>query len=277
MSCSLRSGRHQDIDYSMKPNIGLLVFTDLDGTLIDHDTYDWAPAKPALAALKTRSAGVVLASSKTAAEMSGLRTALGLSKWPAIVENGAGVLPPYVNEIAKANQYRDVLDILATVPNGLRAQFRGFGAATAAEVAAMTGLTPKAAALAKQRAFSEPGQWLGSDAQKSEFLEYLGTRGIATQQGGRFLTLSFGGNKVDQMRAIIGTHHPDHTIALGDAPNDVQMLEQADYGVVVANPHRPALPPLKGEAEGRILRTKAAGPEGWNTAILDLLDRLDLH
>lgn len=26
----------------------LLIFTDLDGTLLDHHNYDWSPTKPAL-------------------------------------------------------------------------------------------------------------------------------------------------------------------------------------------------------------------------------------
>lgn len=32
----------------------LLVFTDLDGTLLDHESYDWSPARPALNRLSVR-------------------------------------------------------------------------------------------------------------------------------------------------------------------------------------------------------------------------------
>ena len=88
----------------MPKTCNLLVFTDLDGTLIDHDTYDWTPAKPAIEALKKFSAGLVLASSKTAAEMGPLRAKIGANRWPAIVENGAGVLPPRATELADASQ-----------------------------------------------------------------------------------------------------------------------------------------------------------------------------
>lgn len=262
---------------SMTSNTDLIVFTDLDGTLIDHDTYDWTPAQPALSALKHVSAGVVLASSKTAAEIIPLRQTLGLQQWSAIVENGAGILSPNVVDTQDASQYHAVLSILANAPPALRDLFRGFGASSAEQVADMTGLTVQAAQLAKQRMFSEPGLWLGNDLQKTEFLDILTAQGVTAQQGGRFLSLSFGGNKVDQMRKIVQTHHPKHTIALGDAPNDVQMLEHADFGVVIANPHRPPLPPLAGEETGHILRTKTPGPTGWNIAILDLLDQLDLQ
>ncbi len=261
----------------MTSGIPLLVFTDLDGTLIDHETYEWEAARPALEALHRISAGVILASSKTAAEIGTLRAALGLAQWPAIVENGAGLLPAGTSDLQSVSQYQDLLSILAKMPAALRPLFRGFGDATVAEIVAMTGLAPEAATLAKQRFFSEPGLWHGTDAQKAEFVAVLGSHGVHTQQGGRFLTLSFGGNKADQMRKIIETYRPDHTIALGDAPNDVQMLELAEFGVVVANPHRAPLPPLQGEESGQILRTEMAGPSGWNEAILHLLHTLKLY
>ena len=53
----------------MTDSMPLLLFSDLDGTLLDHDSYDFAPARPALDALKGIGAGVVLATSKTAAEV----------------------------------------------------------------------------------------------------------------------------------------------------------------------------------------------------------------
>ena len=78
----------------MPSSLPLLVFTDLDGTLLDHESYSWSPARPALDALRELGAGLVLASSKTAAEIAPLREAVGFTTWPAIVENGAGTLEP---------------------------------------------------------------------------------------------------------------------------------------------------------------------------------------
>ena len=53
---------------TIKPSVPLLVFTDLDGMLIGHETYSWEAARPALNPLRTIGAGTVLASSKTAPE-----------------------------------------------------------------------------------------------------------------------------------------------------------------------------------------------------------------
>lgn len=72
----------------------LIVFTDLDGTLLDHDTYDGSSALPALQALRTKDFPLILASSKTGAEIKPLRSELQLERWPATVENGAGELLP---------------------------------------------------------------------------------------------------------------------------------------------------------------------------------------
>lgn len=261
----------------MTAHLPLMVFSDLDGTLIDHHTYDWSPAKPALEALKGIGAGVVLASSKTATEIDVLRREMSLQHWPAIVENGAGVLGANAAPERGAEPYARLRAALDQVPDGLRRHFVGFGDMTPEDVCTATGLPRAGAVLAQERAFSEPGMWQGTEQEKEAFLTLLGRDGITAQQGGRFLTLSFGATKADQVRALCQEYGPEVTMALGDAPNDIKMLEACDYGVVIANPGRTALPPLKGEADGRILRTQGAGPAAWNGAVIDLMAQLNLR
>lgn len=70
----------------------LAVFTDLDGTLLDHNTYSWDAARPALDRLVRLQCLVVLASSKTAAEVLALQDIMALSGQPALVENGSGLI-----------------------------------------------------------------------------------------------------------------------------------------------------------------------------------------
>ncbi|MDE4132150.1 HAD-IIB family hydrolase [Phaeobacter sp. QD34_3] len=250
----------------------LVVFSDLDGTLLDHDSYSWQAAVPALTRLAEVGAPVVLASSKTAAEITVLQREMGLSDYPAIVENGAGILgeetPP---------KYECLRVALDQTPADLRQQFRGFGDMSVAEIIDVTGLSSEQAARAEQRMFSEPGLWSGSETERQRFQAALGELGVTARYGGRFLTLSFGGTKADRMEEIIARYRPRHTVALGDAPNDVEMLEKADFGVIIANKYSKSLPVLKNEAEGRVLRTIEAGPSGWNRAMMELLDRLNLR
>jgi len=252
--------------------VRLVVFSDLDGTLLDHDTYAYDAAEPALAALKARNVPLVLATSKTAAEVADLHAALALGDTPAIVENGAGLFTPNAPMDGANAAYAALRETLKTLPDHLRAPYRGFGDMSAEEVSDLTGLTLEAAVQARARCFSEPGLWGGDDATKQRFLDRLAQNDITGREGGRFLTLSHGRTKADAMAELTASLGATKTIALGDAPNDMEMLQAADIGVIVRNDHGPGIPPLPGETTGRILRTALPGPAGWSATLLDLLE-----
>jgi len=149
----------------------LLIFTDLDGTLLDHETYSWVPAQPALNELKRLGVPLIMASSKTAAEIAPLRAKAGFSHCPAIVENGAGILPPgNFADDGDVSAYRTIRETLGQVAEQLRANFKGFGDMSVEEIAASTGLPGDSAALAARRAFSEPGVWSGTDKERDIFI-----------------------------------------------------------------------------------------------------------
>lgn len=245
-----------------------LVFSDLDGTLLDHSSYSWEAAATALSCLKKLGCGVVLATSKTAAEVVQLRERIGFSDWPAIVENGAGLLPPGFEADAGTEVYEQVLAHLADLPSG----FVGFGQMSPDELCDLTGLSRNEAMLAKRRAFTEPGLWTGSDTDLVAFRKAAELAGLTMQRGGRFYSLSFGGTKACRMSEIVEEYKPAITVALGDAPNDIAMLERAEFGVIVANSASPPLPPISGEEVGRIRRTTREGPKGWSDAVFDILE-----
>ncbi len=284
--------------HGMNSSRQLCVFTDLDGTLLDHDTYSWQAAKPALERLARVGVPLILTSSKTGAEISKLQQELGLVEFPAIVENGGGTLygtgasslagaegataggiaddvcSNGSSSSASDSVYRDLRARLNRVSAPLRQCFEGFGDLGEVAVSDLTGLSLVAAQKACKREFTEPGLWSGSDQQLDAFLEELYQQGVSAQQGGRFLTLSFGSTKADAMQDVMGQLGCNFSIALGDAPNDVAMLEAADRGIIIVNRHRAQLPVLDGEREGRILRSHDAGPVGWNHAMLQQLDAL---
>ncbi|MBY6089251.1 HAD-IIB family hydrolase [Maritimibacter alkaliphilus] len=251
-----------------------LVFTDLDGTLLDHESYAWEAARPALVKLQALRVPVILASSKTAAEIAPLRAELGLADYPAIAENGAGLLAPGAEPDAPGPAYRELRARLDKVAPGMRARFTGFGDWSDAEVAEVTGLPAENARLARIRAFSEPGVFDGTEAEEAAFVAALDGLGVTSRRGGRFLTLSLGGTKADRMAEAAAGWPGVRTVALGDAPNDVEMLQTADIGIVIANDHAKPLPPQEGEAEGRIRRSTKIGPAGWNEMMLKLVSDL---
>lgn len=259
----------------------IVVFTDLDGTLLDHTTYSFAAARDALAALNQRHIPLILATSKTAAEIAPLQEALGMNH-PAIVENGAGmIVPPGYFKIdshkAHGIVYANIRKKLASLDPTLSAHFTGFGDWTPEEVAARTGLSVEAASRAKARNWSEPGLWDGTTEGFARFQSAIAP--LQAVRGGRFLTLMGPGSKADRMAELTALFRTSWggdlvSVALGDAPNDRAMIEAADFGIIVANPAHDALPRLAGEERGHIRRTREVGPRGWNRAILDLLDEL---
>lgn len=254
----------------------ILVFTDLDGTLLDHNTYDWSPARPAFNRLRSIGAGLVLASSKTGAELVRLREEMGWEVWPAIVENGAGILEPGDLPATTGNDYARLRATLDALPVALSQHYRGFFDMGVDEVRRTTGLSSKGARLAKARAFSEPGVWTGDEDTRDAFLAALKAQGVSARMGGRFLTLSFGATKADAMATVMERFAPAKSIALGDAPNDIEMLEAADLGIIVPNPDAAPLPALAGEAAGTIRRAPKPGPEGWTLSVTQATDDLDI-
>jgi len=70
-----------------------LVFSDLDGTLLDHFTYQSRPADKTLAQLKCANIPVILNTSKTLAELAIIHRELKLDT-PFIIENGAAIYIP---------------------------------------------------------------------------------------------------------------------------------------------------------------------------------------
>ena len=69
------------------------ISSDLDGTLLDHTTYSYQAALPALALCQSLGIPIVLNTSKTVAETLAIHTALDLTA-PMVVENGSALVFP---------------------------------------------------------------------------------------------------------------------------------------------------------------------------------------
>lgn len=252
----------------------LVIFTDLDGTLLDHDTYSYKAAMPAIERLRQQSIPLILTSSKTAAEIEPLREQLQLSAFPAIVENGAGILSQFEEPASNDAEYQALLIEIKRLGYD---QWQGFADWSVEEVSKLTGLSKTGAELAKNRWYSEPGKWLGSQADFNNFISALDKKGIVANQGGRFWALSYGGSKelaLDKVKNLLTSQlGPVFTIALGDGANDIGMIRKADMGIVIPNPHHEGIRSLPEEKNGNVRRAVSVGPVGWNEEILKVLDR----
>ena len=70
-----------------------VIYTDLDGSLLDHKTYSFAPAANFLERLENQAIPVIPVTSKTRAEVLSLRKSLN-NRHPFVVENGAAICLP---------------------------------------------------------------------------------------------------------------------------------------------------------------------------------------
>jgi len=253
----------------------VVVFTDLDGTLLNHDNYSYDGALPTLHFLHTNGIPLILASSKTAAEIIELRNELGFQHCEAIVENGAGILEPNIDCISGTTTHQKLMAVLDTLPSDLRSCFQSFSDWSVQDVVEKTSLSEDGATLAKQRQFSEPGLWSGNESQYNEFQNALALKGISIQQGGRFTTLSFGNDKANQVRTIKNRYATAnvelYSIALGDAPNDIAMLKSVDFGIIIPNPAHDSILAHTDLANSNIVCAERSGSEGWGESLLNVL------
>lgn len=271
-----------------------LVFTDLDGSLLDHNTYSYQDARSQLYALERFGIPLIPATSKTRVEIEALRAELGHAG-PFIVENGAAVFIPtgyfarqpagtverdgyWVRELSAARAHW--LQLLAELSGEFSQDFDTFFQAGTAGIVRMTSLSPAQAELANQREYSEPVQWQGSPQRREAFVAALQARGASVLQGGRFLAVSGDcdkGRALAWLRGIYSRENPEaacHDLAIGDSLNDCAMLEAAETALLVRSPAH-EFPPLA-RTDG-LIYSAAYGPAGWAEGVAQWLQGYNLH
>ncbi len=274
-----------------------LIFTDLDGTLLDHDSYSHQAADGLLQELEQKHIPVILTTSKTRAEVLSIRRELN-NRHPFIIENGAAIFIPqgyfatkpegciglevesegsdkesyWVYSLSQDREHW--VGLLEQAKQIFPHNFSHFKAMKEEVIAQVTGLTLSQAKLANQREFGEPISWLGVDKGKEKFIQWLEEQGGHVLQGGRFLHLTGPCNKGKALAWLSAEYQKQDnskdykTIALGDSGNDVAMLEEADLAVIIRSPVHspPKLTRLRG-----FFVSEQFGPWGWSSSLRKIL------
>src|SRR4030042_2192024 len=143
----------------------IVIFSDLDGALLDRDTYSFEPALPALRLTRMKNIPLVLSSSKTRAEIEIYRRKLE-NDHPFISENGGAIFVPryyfpfpfsYDRESGEylvlefGAFYPHITETLETIKKETGIKIRGFSDLTEKEIASLCGLSFKEAGDAKER------------------------------------------------------------------------------------------------------------------------------
>nr|WP_248289520.1 HAD-IIB family hydrolase [Thalassotalea sp. Y01] len=269
-----------------------IIATDLDGTLLDHSTYKFHKAVPALEYCQQQDVPIIFNTSKTFAETEHLCRVLDNSH-PFIIENGSAMYIPkdyFAKELDSdierfdAGAYwlykfglnrNEILSRLTRFAKTQRFQYQGFSTMTARELCRCTGLSLPKAAEAKERQFSEPLLWLDNSDNQALFAKHLKLLGLNVIKGGRFVHVLGQSDKAKPLEYLKRLYElnsgSEHTlIALGDSANDKAMLETADIAVVIESPaHQdPVI-----DIHPHLIRSRFQGPIGWNETVLDILQR----
>ena len=268
-----------------------VIFTDLDGTLLDHATYRWTAARAALTALRLRAVPLVIVTSKTCTEVLPILRSLRRRE-PFVVENGGAIYLPEdyfpfrVPGAAQASRgwlrvalgtpRRELVAALGHAAQRTGVRVRSFSAMSSREVAERTGMTLREARRACKREFDEPFALVeGADRARNRLRAEIRRQGFDQTRGSRFFHILGSNDKGAAVRELMGWYRRARgasvrSVGLGDSPNDIPMLRAVDLPILVARPggryDRETF-----AAVPRARRAGGVGPEGWKRAVLRLL------
>lgn len=265
----------------------IVIFTDLDGTLLDRDTYGWDAAEPAVRLLRDRGVPWVLVTSKTRAEVEHWRRVIG-NEHPFAVENGGAVFVPIGyfgdipgatgqngnNAIARGEPYDKLIAVLERASLASQCRVRGFHDMTTEEVGVACQLPVEQAVLAKQREYDEPFEII--DPERAEDLQAaIAAQGMKSVRGGRFQHVSGQHDKGCAVRLLTSLFRRRAdgrvtTIGLGDGLNDIPLLEAVDVPIVVRSADVDEI--LRQVPHALVADQK--GPQGWSDAVMEIVRNL---
>lgn len=280
----------------------LMVFTDLDGTLLDAATYSWAQAASALEVLQTRGVPVCLVSSKTYAEIIHIHGQLRLTA-PFVTENGGGMflppdLAPEVKEflceatpglpkrkdggllVSLGADYASLTQSLKGISIETGADIEGFSDMTAERTAYLTGLSLEDSLKARARDFDEPFLIHNRTPELEKAVAAAATRiGLTAVQGGRFFHLMGNADKGHAVSHITAAYRRVYghfvTIGLGDGPNDYSFLKVVDLPVLVGRAFAETSELVPEPLRKKIRAEQAPGPMGWRRSVFAILNEID--
>lgn len=258
-----------------------IIFTDLDGTFLNHDDYSYSDSLRAVTKVLDEDIPLIFSTSKTKIEVELLHEKLKI-KEPFIVENGAAIFIPkayknidfsfleeygnyYIYQLGLS--YEDILKFYNKYKNEF--EMLGFSDMNKWELMKHTKLDSQIANLAKQRNFTEP--FVLADDTKLNKLEKLALEnGMKVTKGGRFYHLI--GIDQDKGKAVIQAkkifekvfNEDIKSIALGDGQNDIPMLENVDVPIIIKN-HKGEY--LKCKIKN-IQKSTYKGSTGWGEMVL---------
>ena len=257
----------------MKKAFKVLIFTDLDGSLLHRDTFKFGEIKDYLKELISKGIFIIPNTSKTEKEILEFNNELG-TNLPYISENGA-----VINglDLINSNLPKELIlsrekDILIKifeklVPINLQNKCKWLSEMDKKKQSLIFGLEDEKLKMALDRKYTIPFIFEGNKSEKKELSRIVKNKGLALQEGGRIINLTDKVNKAKALQIFVRFFKKNNknvkTIAVGDNYNDLDMLKISDFPCLVFNDKFT----LDQIPINNLITTNQPSPEGWADVI----------
>ena len=251
----------------------VLIFTDLDGSLLDRETFKFDEIKNYLMELISKGIFIIPNTSKTEKEILEFNYELG-SNLPYISENGAAIngldllnsdLP---KDLILSREKDEILKIFKNiVPLNLQNKCKWLSEMDEKNQSLILGLKHQKLKSALDRKFTVPFIFSGSRNEKKELAKIIKNKSLYLQEGGRVIHLTDKINKAKALQVFVRFFKKNNknvkTIAVGDNYNDLEMLKTSDFPCLVFNDKFT----LDEIPINNLIITNKPSPEGWADVI----------
>ncbi len=267
----------------MIKKFSLIIFTDLDGSLLHRDTFKFDEIKDYLKDLISQNIYIIPTSSKTEKEILEFNKELDINL-PFISENGSAIngldiinsnLP---KELILSREKGNLMKIFEKeVPEDLKIKCKWLWQMKKEDQTEILGLMANKLKNAMERKYTIPFIFDGNKSQKNELVKILKKKNLLMQEGGRVINLTDKVSKSKSMNIFVRFFKRNNknvkTIAVGDNFNDLEMLKNSNIPCLVFNDQ------FKQDLiniDNLIISNKPS-PEGWADVIKKALVKLNYY
>jgi len=259
----------------------ILIFTDLDGTLLDRDNFKFDKVINYVRELIQKDIHIIPNSSKTLGEINNFNRELD-EDLPFIVENGAAIYKlnlinsSFPEKISLSRETSEISKIFEKkVSIKFRSKCRFINKLSIDKQEKILGLSKQKIRFALNREYTIPLLFDGSKNEKTSFFKSVSDAGLSLQEGGRVINLCDKVSKAQAMKKVIKifkkiVKEELITIGVGDNFNDLEMLKNSDIPCLVFNDKFT----MEKININNCLVSKKPAPEGWEEVVKLALDKI---
>lgn len=242
------------------------IFTAIEGTLLDFETFDWSASRNILASLSATNTPVVPVTAMTLDEMKPLAREMGF-RHAMIIEAG-GAIARWKNhawEVEPCGPDADtLLDLVSTIEDRSGADLTVYSVLPENEASRLSGRTGAMLRGSTRRRFSEP--FLMERGDIKAVTKAAASLGFTIERGKRFYYLCRPGCEAAAVKRVRAELACDFAIALGGSPLDAELLASVEIPIIIPGPDGHADRELKAKVPNARI-APAPGSRGWAAAV----------